>query len=68
MGVHSWTGPIWQRGVTGCNAWCRLVICGELTNSSTFAATQDSVSAETLALGGILALSFSTVFITPDTG
>ena len=40
-----------------------LMTCGELTSSSTFAALQVSVSAETLALGRIKTLSFSPVFI-----
>ena len=38
-------------------------MCGELTSSSTFTALQDSVSTETLTLGRIQILSFSTVFI-----
>ena len=55
--------PNCEGGVLGCNAGWGLVTCGELTSSSTLTALQDSVSAETLVLGRIQILSFSTVFI-----
>ena len=63
MGVYSCTGPIWEGGVAGCNAGWGLVMCGELTSSSTIAASEVSVSTKTLTPGRIQTLSFSTVFI-----
>ena len=52
----------WAVGVTGCNGW-GLVMCGEITSSSTFAAPQVSISAEIPLLGRIQTLILSTVFI-----
>ena len=52
-----------EGGVLGRNAECGLVMYGKLASSTTFAASQDSVSTETLTLGRIQTLSFSTVFI-----
>ena len=45
--------PSCEGGVLGCNAGWGLVTCRELTSSSTFAASQDTVPAKILALGRI---------------
>ena len=63
MGVHSCQGLFEEGGVTDYNARWGLVMCGELMSSSTFVASHTSVFAETLTLGRIQRLSFSTVFI-----
>ena len=42
--------------------------CGELMSSSTYAASQINVSAETLALGRIHSASVQSLLISPETG
>ena len=63
MGIHLWTGPIWEEQPQAAMLDGGLVMCEEFTSSSTFADSQVSTSAETLVLERIQILSFSTVFI-----
>ena len=63
MGVHLCQGLIEKEEFWAVMLGGGLVMGGELASFSTFAALQDSVSAEILMLGRIQTLSFSTVFI-----